>query len=183
MVRIRSLGSLCPLGGVGPPGSTWKILRPFSFTTSSGKGNLMLCLRGLVLPQIREPGGRRSTGCRGPARTAPRAQQNRGKNKGSAEGVFFLRALQHLRQPLCRWWKSLWQGMATVASPAWLSRLCARHPCDAEGLFSSSRCSPGAGRGGVVQKDWASVGVAGKDRDKAEPRISIKRSLPGSLAF
>lgn len=150
----------------------------------------MLCVRGLaVLPHILEPGRRRSAGCRSPATTAPGRSTTVGKNKGGTERVVVIWDLPSRQQPICRWRKGLGQGKAVVALSARPQRLCARYSCDSGRLFFLA-LFPGGGREELVQKDPSPVGVAGKGgrgagkhREKAEPWVSIKRSLPGSLAF
>lgn len=100
------------------------------------------------------------------------------ENKGGAEGVFVIRALRCSKQLMGqgrRYWRRL-------LGPC----VCARYSCDSKS--PSSRCSPGTGRGGVDQKvgdRWVLLGRRGgeKERDKAELRVNIKRSLASSLTF
>ena len=78
-----------------------------------------------------------------------------------------------------------WQGGLGVAGSA---PVCARSSCDSERPFLA--LFPGDGEGRRRSKRRGSVGVAGKktrgekERDKAEPEVSIKKgSLASSLAF
>lgn len=148
----------------------------------------MLCLRGsALLSQILEPGRRRSAGCRRPGRTAPGAPQNRSEEQRRRRaGTCYLSSSEpqaaHLSVTKGSGAAKGGRGVACSA-PAyvrtvfvWLGKAFLRGVVPGGRERSSRPKRPGlmgvAGKGG-----------GGKDRDKAEPWVSIKRSLYGSWAF
>jgi len=147
----------------------------------------MLCLRGLaLLPHILEPGRRRSAGCRSPARTAPGAQQNRGEEQRRRRAsTCYLSPSEppaaHLSVTKESGAGKSSRGVACSAPASVRTVFVGLREAFLPGVVPWGRERSRPKGPGLSGCSWE--GGRGKDRDKAEPWVSIKRSLYGSLAF